>query len=60
MKLSRAEIVILVVGLVIVIPVLVAVLTPTPDAISMGQFWLGAALVFLVAFFLIRLMMRRR
>jgi hypothetical protein len=59
-KLSSAEIAILVVGLIIVIPVMVAVLTPTPDAITMGQFWLGAAVVFLVAFFLIRLIMRRR
>jgi hypothetical protein len=55
MKLSVAEIVILAVGINVVLPVLAAVLTPSVDVISMCVMWLGLGVVFLVGFFLIRL-----
>ena len=59
MKLSVGEIILLIVGVIVVAPVVVALLTPTTDALSMGLLWLGAVAVFLIAFFVVRRLTRK-
>jgi hypothetical protein len=59
MKLTVAEVTILVVGAVVVAPVVAALLTPTPDAINMGLMWLAVVVVFVVGFFVVRRFVRR-
>ena len=58
MKLSFIEIIVLLIGLIVVAPILVALLTPTPDAITMGLLWLLTAAVFVAGFFLVRRLIR--
>jgi hypothetical protein len=58
MKLSLAETIILVVGVFVVTPILAAILTPSVDAISMVLPWLGLVAVFLLAFVLVRRLIR--
>lgn len=58
MKLSRIEIVILLAGIAVA-SLLVALLTPATDAISLGLRWVGVLVVFLAGFFLVRRLARR-
>jgi hypothetical protein len=49
----------LVVGVLVVAPMVVALLTPTPDAITVGTWWLAAVAVFLAGFCIVRWLVRR-
>ena len=54
MKYSITEILILAVGVIVLIPLAVALLTPSTDAFTMGFLWLAAVAVFLIGFFFVR------
>jgi hypothetical protein len=59
MKLTVADVIILVVGVVVLAPVASALLTPTPDAVNMGLLWLAVVAVFVAGFFIVRWFVRR-
>jgi Sec-independent protein secretion pathway component TatC len=60
MKLSVVEIVILVVAVFGVGPLLAALLTPSPDAVTMGMLWLAGVALFVPTFFVARWLIRRK
>ena len=59
MKLSAVEIAVLAVGVAVAAPVLAVLLSPSPDAVSVGWVWLIAAAVFVAGFIAVRRLTRR-